>query len=142
MAKANPMAYEPDVAITQNNLGGLYTAQNAPPIAEAAYIKALKIYRRLAKDNPQDFEPSVAMVQNNLGGLYTLQNDYPRAEAAYTERPRNQEASGEGQPDGIRTDVAAAQNKPRRFVLQTKRLPKDGGRIHRNTGNLQALGKG
>jgi tetratricopeptide (TPR) repeat protein len=70
---------------TQNNIGLLYNAKNDYVRAEAAYIEALKIYRRLANANPQTYEPYVAGTQNNLGNLYHDKNDYERSEAAYVE---------------------------------------------------------
>jgi tetratricopeptide (TPR) repeat protein len=61
--KINPQVYEPDVAMTQNNLGALYYDQHAYAKAEQAYLEALEIRRRLAKENPQVYEPEVAATQ-------------------------------------------------------------------------------
>ncbi|MCB9052446.1 MAG: tetratricopeptide repeat protein [Lewinellaceae bacterium] len=63
----NPQRYEPDVAMTQNNLGAMYYNLNAYGRTEALYLEALEIRKRLVLDNPQRYEPDVAMTQNNLG---------------------------------------------------------------------------
>ena len=67
LAKTNAEKYEPDVAMTQNNLGIMYRNLNAYEKAEQAYLAALSIYERLAKTNAEKYEPDVAMTQNNLG---------------------------------------------------------------------------
>ena len=70
LAKANPAAYQPDVARTLNNLATLYSTTQRMKEAEAAYQEALDIYRQLAKANPAAYQPNVAETLNNLGGLY------------------------------------------------------------------------
>ena len=70
-AQDNPRRYEPEVAMTQNNLGNMYPDLNAYDRAEAAYLESLEIYQRLAQDNPQRYEPDVAGTQNNLGLMYS-----------------------------------------------------------------------
>ncbi len=66
MAEKNPDAFLPDLAMTLNNLGIYYSANQKMPQAEAAYNEALKIYRQLAEKNPDAFLPDVAMTLNNL----------------------------------------------------------------------------
>jgi tetratricopeptide (TPR) repeat protein len=70
LAQANPKRYEPDVAMTQNNLGNMYSDLSAYDEAKGAYKEALAIYQRLAQANPKRYEPDVAMTQNNLGYMY------------------------------------------------------------------------
>jgi cytochrome c-type biogenesis protein CcmH/NrfG len=43
LAQTNPERYEPDVAMTQNNLGIMYRNLNAYDKAEGAYAEALEI---------------------------------------------------------------------------------------------------
>ena len=56
MTSLGAQAYEPDVAMTLNNLGNLYYKTQRLSKSEAAYTEALEIYRRLTKDNPQAYE--------------------------------------------------------------------------------------
>ncbi|SFV89425.1 TPR repeat-containing protein [hydrothermal vent metagenome] len=51
LAKTNPDVYQPDVAMTLNNLAILYSKQNQNTQAEEAYDEALEIRRTLVKTN-------------------------------------------------------------------------------------------
>ncbi|MCB0565841.1 MAG: tetratricopeptide repeat protein, partial [Phaeodactylibacter sp.] len=70
LAAANAYRYEPDVAVTQNNLGNMYSGLNAYDRAEAAYLEALEIYQRLVLDNPQRYNVYLANVLKNIGYLH------------------------------------------------------------------------
>ncbi|MBF0473031.1 MAG: tetratricopeptide repeat protein [Nitrospirae bacterium] len=67
--------YLPDVAMTLNNLGLLYSDTQRHKDAETAFDQALKIYRDLSKTNPAAYLPDVAATLNNLALLYSSQND-------------------------------------------------------------------
>ncbi|MCB9052449.1 MAG: tetratricopeptide repeat protein [Lewinellaceae bacterium] len=54
----------------------MYSGMNAYDGAEAVYLEALEIRKRLVLDNPQRYEPDVAMTQNNLGIMYRNLNAY------------------------------------------------------------------
>ena len=69
LARDNPAAFRPDVAMTCNNLGNLLYSTNRMEEAETFYREALDSYRALARDNPAAFRPDVAMTCNNLGNL-------------------------------------------------------------------------
>ena len=73
LAKENPETYDPDVAMTLNNLAVLYSDQNDFTVAMDAYKRALEIREQLAKGNPQCFELDLS---NTLlaYGLCKLQN--------------------------------------------------------------------
>ena len=85
LAKANPAAYEPDLARTCNNLGNLLSDTNRMEEAEARYGEALEIRRRLAQANPAAYEPYLAGTCNNLGILFWQTNRMEEAEARYGE---------------------------------------------------------
>ena len=69
LAKQHPAAFEPDVAMTLNNLGTVQSALGEREAARASYEEALEIRRRLATQHPAAFEPVVATTLNNLGNL-------------------------------------------------------------------------
>jgi len=85
LAKANPLVYNPDVAMTLNNLANLYRAQNQNQQALQAYQEALSLRRELAKANPSVYNPYVAGILNNLAVLYSDQNQHQQALQAYQE---------------------------------------------------------
>ena len=85
LAKKNPQAYNPDLAMTLNNLGLLLSNNNEIKQAKDCYQKALDIYRALAKKNPQAYSPDLATALNNLAVLYYKINNIEEAEKAYKE---------------------------------------------------------
>ena len=64
LSKQNPEAYKPDVAMTLNNLGILFSDTNKLKQAQDYYEEALEIYRDLAKQNPEAYKPYVAITLN------------------------------------------------------------------------------
>jgi tetratricopeptide (TPR) repeat protein len=110
LANTNPDTYQPDVAMTQSNLGLLYQAKNDYPAALKLYKTALEIYERLAKNNPATYEPYVAMLQFNLGVLYEAKNDYPAALNAYGIALEIYERLAMTNPDTYEPDAAITQN--------------------------------
>ncbi len=85
LAKSNPQAYEPNVAVTLNNLAILYKNTQQFTESEAMYKEALETYRRLAKSNPQAYEPYVAGTMSNLANLYSDTQRLTESEAMYKE---------------------------------------------------------
>jgi tetratricopeptide (TPR) repeat protein len=73
------------VAITLNNLAGLYRVTHREDQAEEAWGRALAIHRDLAKTDPEAQAPFIAAVLNNLGVLYAQSNRRKEAEDALTE---------------------------------------------------------
>ncbi|MCD8180456.1 MAG: tetratricopeptide repeat protein, partial [Firmicutes bacterium] len=70
LCKRNPDAFEPDLAMSYNNLGVLYANIQEYEDAELFLKKAVEIQERLSKRNPDAFEPDLAMSYNNLRTLY------------------------------------------------------------------------
>ncbi|WP_444980652.1 tetratricopeptide repeat protein, partial [Microseira wollei] len=59
----------PDVALSLNNLAGLYNSQVRYSDAEPLFLQALELYKRLLGED----HPDVALSLNNLAGLYNSQ---------------------------------------------------------------------
>ncbi|MBQ4112246.1 MAG: tetratricopeptide repeat protein, partial [Clostridia bacterium] len=76
---------ESDWARFCNNLAILYKNTQRPAEAEALYLEALEICRRLAAAKPASYEPDVAMTCNNLANLYKNTQRPAEAEALYLE---------------------------------------------------------
>ena len=85
LAKSNPQAYEPNVAVTLNNLAILYKNTQRFTEGEVMYKEALEIRRRLAKSNPQAYEPDVSATLNNLASLYYETQRLTEGETMYKE---------------------------------------------------------
>ena len=85
LAKDNPAAYEPDVAIICNNLANLLSDISRYDEAEKLYREALEIRRRLVQDNPAAYEPDAAVICNNLANLLDDTNRHNEAEKLYRE---------------------------------------------------------
>ncbi|MBI5427508.1 MAG: tetratricopeptide repeat protein, partial [Nitrospinae bacterium] len=103
-------AYEPDVAMTLNNLGNLYAATQKHAQAETALREALDSYRKLAKRNPGAYEPHMAMTLNNLGALYADIQKHAQAETAYKEALSIRKKLAARNPDAYEPYVAATLN--------------------------------
>jgi hypothetical protein len=72
-------------AKTLNNLAVLHEAKNELTTAEAEFVEALEIYRKLAAVNPAAYLPYVATTLNNLAVLHAAKNELTTAEAEYVE---------------------------------------------------------
>jgi len=66
LAKANPAAYEPDLARSLNNLSNRLSDVGDREGALEAIREAVDIRRRLAKANPAAYEPDLAGSLNSL----------------------------------------------------------------------------
>jgi tetratricopeptide (TPR) repeat protein len=86
LAKRNPDAFQPDLAMSLNNLGARLSALGQREAALAATREAVELRRELATRNPDGFQPDLAMSLNNLGSRLS---DLGQREAALaaTARP-------------------------------------------------------
>ena len=80
LAAISPQAYEPSLAMVQNNLGLLCSDTQRYEDSEEMYLSAVEIYQRLSVVNPQVYEPGLATTQNNLGNLYRDTQRYEDSE--------------------------------------------------------------
>ena len=72
----NPQAYEPDLAMSYNNLAILYSNTQKYDLAEELHKKAIEIREREVESNPQVYEPDLAISYNNLANIYVLNQRY------------------------------------------------------------------
>ncbi|MGN1104259.1 MAG: tetratricopeptide repeat protein [Candidatus Coproplasma sp.] len=107
LAAENIAAYEPDLAMTYNNLGIFYNVINDYQQAETYYKRALEIRERLAKQNPAAYEPDLAMTYNNLGIFYKDNNDHQQAETYHTRALEIRERLAEQNPAAYEPDLAS-----------------------------------
>jgi tetratricopeptide (TPR) repeat protein len=122
--KALALAETPTLkAAFQNNLGGLYRANQQMPQAEAAYDEALKVYRQLSAKNPDAFLPDVAMTLNNLGVFYSDNQQMPQAEAAYNEALKIRRQLSAKNPDAFLPDVAVTLNNLGNYYSDNQKMP-------------------
>ena len=86
----------PDVAVTLNNLAGLYETLSRYEEAEPLYKRSLEIKEKaLGKDHP-----SVAVTLNNFAGLYQKLSRYEEAEPLYKRSLEiTEKALGKDHPD-------------------------------------------
>ena len=75
LAQSNPQAYEPDLAMSYNNLAILYSDTQRFADSEAMYKQAIEIRKRLTQSNPQAYSTDLASLYYNIGNLY-LFNDH------------------------------------------------------------------
>ena len=80
LAKTDPGAYTPDVAMTLNNLAILYSDDNRLKAAERAYDEALTLYRALAKTNPGAY--SIDLAKTLIIGAVWLKKPHSDLEEA------------------------------------------------------------
>ena len=106
LASVNAEAYEPDVAMTLNNLAVLHSDTQRLEEAEREYTEALEIRRRLALGNPDVYEPGVATTLNNLGILHSDTQRLEEAEREYTEALEIYRRLAAGSPEAYEPDVA------------------------------------
>ncbi len=106
LAVASPEAYEPDVAMTLNNLALLYSATQRFSESEAMYLEALEIRRRLAVVSPEAYEPRVADTLNNLANLYSDTQRFSESELMYLEALETYRRLAVASPEAYEPDVA------------------------------------
>jgi tetratricopeptide (TPR) repeat protein len=102
LAKANPKAYEANVATIFNNLANLYRDTKRFDKAEDYYLLALEIRERLSKAHPEVYKKNVATTLNNLTNFYKKTHRFNKAEEY------SREALKWSDNVGIYTNLAAA----------------------------------
>ena len=122
LAKQNPEAYNPDMAMPLNNLGNLLCVTNDFKQAQAHFEEALEIRRKLAKQNPEAYKPDVATTLNNLGNLLNNTNHLKQAQAYYEEALEIHRELAEQNPEAYKPDVAATLNNLGSLLYATNDL--------------------
>jgi tetratricopeptide repeat protein len=108
LASANPHAYQPDLARTQNDLGLLYTEMQRFKDAEKTTREALQTFRDLAKANPHTYQNDIAVTLNDLGDLYSEMQRPKDAEDAYTEELQTFRDLANSNPQAYKPYIALA----------------------------------
>ena len=80
LAKANPQAYEPDLADSYNNLAIVYYCTERIQECEELFKATLAIRERLAKANLQIYGPALADSYSNLAILYNEPQRFAESE--------------------------------------------------------------
>ena len=102
-------ALELDLAMTQVNLGVLYSDTQRFAESEAMYKSAIEVRERLAKVNPSAYEPDLAATQVNLGILYSDTQRFAESEAMYKSAIEVRERLAKVNPSAYEPDLAATQ---------------------------------
>ncbi len=85
MAKANPIIYQPEVALIAHNLGQNYGDDHRAKDAIGLYEEAGQIYRELAKTNASFYLPYLAYALKEKAGIYEAAQSPREAAFAYKE---------------------------------------------------------
>ena len=129
LCREHPEMYEPDLAVSYNNLANLYGTTQRFHESEAMYKSALAIYERLAKENPQSNEPDLADSYNNLAVLYynlallyyNIQH-YNESEAMYKSALAIRERLAKEIPQIYEPDLATSYNNLANLYSDTQRF--------------------
>jgi predicted O-linked N-acetylglucosamine transferase (SPINDLY family) len=110
LAKANPQAFLPDLAMSLNNLGGALSDLGQREPALEASQEAADVYRKLAKANPQAFLPNLAMSLNNLGNRLSDLGQREQALEASQEAVDIRRKLAKANPQAFLPNLAASLN--------------------------------
>ena len=110
LAAISPQAYEPSLAMVQNNLGLLCSDTQRYEDSEEMYLSAVEIYQRLSVVNPQVYEPGLATTQNNLGNLYRDTQRYEDSEEMYLSAMEIRRRLAAANPQSYEPYLAMTQN--------------------------------
>ena len=121
LAAISPQAYEPSLAMVQNNLGLLCSDTQRYEDSEEMYLSAVEIYQRLSVVNPQVYEPDLAMIQNNLGNLYRDTQRYEESEEMCLSAVEIYQRLSVVNPQVYEPDLAMIQNNLGNLYRDTQR---------------------
>ena len=122
LAKANPSAYQSDVAMTLNNLANLHKDTGRLKEAEKEYEEALGIRRKLTEANPSAYLPDMATTLNNLAVLHSDTGRLEEAEKEYREALGIYRKLAEANPSAYLPYVATTLNNLANLHSDTGRL--------------------
>jgi len=121
LAAISPQAYEPSLAMVQNNLGLLCSDTQRYEDSEEMYLSAVEIYQRLSVVNPQVYEPGLATTQNNLGNLYRDTQRYEDSEEMHLSAVEIYQRLTIVNPQVYEPDLAMAQSNLGTLYKDTRR---------------------
>jgi len=106
----DPDAFQPDLAISLNSLGGIlsYLGQREPALT--ATREAVDLRRTLAMRNPDAFQSDLATSLNNLGGMLSDLGQREAALVATREAVDLRRTLAMRNPDAFQPDLASSMN--------------------------------
>ena len=110
LAKANPKAYESELAMSYNNLVLLYSYTQRFKESEEMNKAAIQIYERLAKENPKVYESDLARSYNNLAVLYSDTQRFKESEEMNKAAIQIRERLAKENPKVYEKDLATSYN--------------------------------
>jgi hypothetical protein len=122
LAKVNPVAYQPELALALNNQASLYRDTNRTKEADCSYREALAIYRQLAKAKPAAYQWYLAWTLNNQGVLYYDTGQMKEAESALQEALQSRRQLAKTNPAAYQADLAWTLNNLAYVHLQIPHL--------------------
>ena len=120
LAQSNPQAYEPDLAMSYNNLAILYSDTQRFSDSEAMYKQSLEICERLAKSNPQAYEPDLAQSYYNLAILYSDTQRFSESEAMHKQALEICEHLAQSNPQAYEPYLAGSYNNLANLYYRTQ----------------------
>jgi hypothetical protein len=106
LAKAQPAAFEPALALSLNTLSNRLSNSGDRPAALTAIEEAVEIRRRLAKAQPAAFEPDLAGSLNTLSVQLSNSGDRPAALTAIEEAVEIRRRLAKAQPAAFEPALA------------------------------------
>ena len=88
LVEKNADAYEPELAMSCNNVGTFYAIQGQPGKAEKYFLAAIEIRERLVEKNAAAYEPALA---TSYLSYYILKEDKTYLDKAYEIAKRRQD---------------------------------------------------
>ena len=122
LSKTNPQIYEPDLAMSYNNLGILYSDTQRFTDSEQMYNSALEIRKRLAATNPQAYEPDLGNSYNNLGILYHDTQRFSDSEQMYNSALEIRKRLADANPQAYEPTLAMIYNNLGTLYHDTQRF--------------------
>ena len=110
LAKANPAAYEPDLAMSLSNLANCLSETGDGAGGLLAAREAAKIYTRLATADPAAYEPDLAMSFNNLANHLSQTGDHAGALLASREAVEIRRRLVKANPAAVEPNLAGSIN--------------------------------
>ena len=135
-----PQVYEPDLALSYNNLGVLYSATLRFDESEQMYKLALEIRKRLAVSNPQVYEPDLAGSYNNLGLLYSDTQRFIESEQMYKSALEMYKRLSESNSKACEPDLALSYQQLRYFIQRHPAFYRKRADVQVSFGNTQTFG--
>lgn len=108
LVRINPAAYEPNLAISLNNLAHYLEVTGDHTGALAAAREALTIYRRLTQAEPAAYLPDLAMSMNNLACFLSEMGDHTAALEMASEAATIRRRLAQDRPALYESDLASS----------------------------------